>query len=73
MISGLGKALQKKGNLVEIILPKYDCMQHNQINNLKVCIWFLNSYYGFSCIFCLFLRLLFSDCAGSRCCGAVLL
>lgn len=45
MISGLGKALQKKGHLVEIILPKYDCMQHNQINNLKVCTWFVNSYF----------------------------
>jgi starch synthase len=39
VISGLAKSLQKMGNLVEIILPKYDCMQHGQINNLKVCFW----------------------------------
>jgi starch synthase len=52
VISGLGKALQKKGHLVEIILPKYDCMQHNQINNLKVYI-FVNSFYTFISIFCL--------------------
>jgi glycogen synthase len=36
VISGLGKALQKKGHLVEIILPKYDCMQVDQVSNLKV-------------------------------------
>jgi starch synthase len=45
VISGLGKALQKKGNLVEIILPKYDCMQHNQINNLKVLDVVVQSYF----------------------------
>jgi glycogen synthase len=36
VISGLGKALQKKGHLVEIILPKYDCMHVDQVSNLKV-------------------------------------
>ncbi|KAF8727373.1 hypothetical protein HU200_018975 [Digitaria exilis] len=45
VISGLGKALQKKGHLVEIILPKYDCMQHNQINNLKVLDAVVQSYF----------------------------
>ncbi|OEL27726.1 putative starch synthase 4, chloroplastic/amyloplastic [Dichanthelium oligosanthes] len=45
VISGLGKALQKKGHLVEIILPKYDCMQHNQINNLKVLDVVIQSYF----------------------------
>ncbi|CAD6333083.1 unnamed protein product [Miscanthus lutarioriparius] len=45
VISGLGKALQKKGHLVEIILPKYDCMQHNQINNLKVLDVVVKSYF----------------------------
>ncbi|CAN6327494.1 unnamed protein product [Urochloa humidicola] len=45
VISGLGKALQKKGHLVEIILPKYDCMQHNQINNLKVLDVAVQSYF----------------------------
>nr|CAB3464628.1 unnamed protein product [Digitaria exilis] len=45
VISGLGKALQKKGHLVEIILPKYHCMQHNQINNLKVLDVVVQSYF----------------------------
>ena len=37
VVAGLGKALQTKGHLVEIVLPKYDCMQLDQITNLKVC------------------------------------
>lgn len=36
MVTGLSKALQKKGHLVEIILPKYDCMQYDRIGDLKV-------------------------------------
>ncbi|RRT65861.1 hypothetical protein B296_00040725, partial [Ensete ventricosum] len=36
VISGLGKALQRKGHLVEIILPKYDCMQYDLITDMKV-------------------------------------
>jgi starch synthase len=39
VISGLSKSLQKKGHLIEVILPKYDCMQHGKINNLKVYFW----------------------------------
>lgn len=35
-MSGLGKALQRKGHLVEIILPKYDCMQYEHVTDLKV-------------------------------------
>ncbi|CAN1227447.1 Probable starch synthase 4, chloroplastic/amyloplastic [Linum grandiflorum] len=31
VVSGLGKALQKRGHLVEIILPKYDCMQYDRL------------------------------------------
>uniref|UniRef100_A0A0D9WJ00 Starch synthase, chloroplastic/amyloplastic n=1 Tax=Leersia perrieri TaxID=77586 RepID=A0A0D9WJ00_9ORYZ len=45
VISGLGKALQKKGHLVEIILPKYDCMQNDQVNNLKVLDVLVQSYF----------------------------
>lgn len=45
VISGLGKALHKKGHLVEIILPKYDCMQHDQVNNLKVLDVLVQSYF----------------------------
>lgn len=36
VVTGLSKALQKKGHLVEIILPKYDCMQYELIRDLKV-------------------------------------
>ncbi|KAG8077753.1 hypothetical protein GUJ93_ZPchr0007g3429 [Zizania palustris] len=36
VVAGLSKALQNKGHSVEIILPKYDCMQHDQITNFKV-------------------------------------
>ncbi|GJN15043.1 hypothetical protein PR202_gb01929 [Eleusine coracana subsp. coracana] len=45
VISGLAKSLQKKGHLVEIILPKYDCMQHGQIHNLKVLDVKVQSYF----------------------------
>lgn len=38
MVTGLGKALQKKGHLVEIVLPKYDCMQYESIKDMKVCL-----------------------------------
>jgi glycogen synthase len=37
VVSGLSKALQKKGHLVEIVLPKYDCMQYDRIGDLRVC------------------------------------
>lgn len=36
VVTGLSKALQKKGHLVEVILPKYDCMQYELIRDLKV-------------------------------------
>ncbi|CAI5507808.1 unnamed protein product, partial [Closterium sp. Naga37s-1] len=35
VITGLSKALQRRGHLVEIILPKYDCMDYSRINDLK--------------------------------------
>lgn len=35
VVTGLSKALQKKGHLVEIVLPKYDCMNYNLIHNLR--------------------------------------
>lgn len=38
VVAGLGKALQKKGHLVEIVLPKYDCMQYESIKDMKVCL-----------------------------------
>lgn len=42
VLTGLSKALQKKGHLVEIILPKYDCMQYERIRDLRVCSSFKN-------------------------------
>ncbi|KAF0918115.1 hypothetical protein E2562_022701 [Oryza meyeriana var. granulata] len=45
VVAGLGKALQTKGHLVEIILPKYDCMQLDQITNLKVLDVVIQSYF----------------------------
>lgn len=37
VLTGLSRSLQKKGHLVEAILPKYDCMDYSRIKNLKVC------------------------------------
>ncbi|KAM0938167.1 putative starch synthase [Dioscorea sansibarensis] len=45
VVSGLGKALQRKGHLVEIILPKYDCVQYDRICDLKVLDVVLQSYF----------------------------
>lgn len=36
VVTGLGKALQKRGHLVEIVLPKYDCMEYERIRDLRV-------------------------------------
>ncbi|XP_078152009.1 starch synthase 4 isoform X2 [Carex rostrata] len=45
VVSGLCKALQRKGNLVEIILPKYDCMDHDRVQDLKVLHETVESYF----------------------------
>ncbi|XP_065000284.1 probable starch synthase 4, chloroplastic/amyloplastic [Musa acuminata AAA Group] len=45
VVSGLGKALQRKGHLVEIILPKYDCMEHDLITDLKALDVVVESYF----------------------------
>ncbi|CAN1227439.1 Probable starch synthase 4, chloroplastic/amyloplastic [Linum grandiflorum] len=45
VVSGLGKALQKRGHLVEIILPKYDCMQYDRIYDLKALDLVVESYF----------------------------
>ncbi|KAF2314662.1 hypothetical protein GH714_028333 [Hevea brasiliensis] len=45
VVTGLGKALQKRGHLVEIILPKYDCMQYDGIGNLRALDVVLESYF----------------------------
>ncbi|KAL5990058.1 putative starch synthase 4, chloroplastic/amyloplastic [Asimina triloba] len=45
VVTGLGKALQKKGHLVEIVLPKYDCMQYDRISDLKALDVVVQSYF----------------------------
>ncbi|KAK8976790.1 hypothetical protein V6N11_047560 [Hibiscus sabdariffa] len=45
VVTGLGKALQKRGHLVEIVLPKYDCMQYDRIRDLRVLDATVNSYF----------------------------
>ncbi|XP_027920506.1 probable starch synthase 4, chloroplastic/amyloplastic isoform X3 [Vigna unguiculata] len=45
VVSGLGKALQKKGHLVEIVLPKYDCMQYDRVCNLRALSVPIESYF----------------------------
>lgn len=45
VVTGLGKSLQRKGHLVEVVLPKYDCMDYNKISNLKVLNLDLLSYF----------------------------
>lgn len=45
VVTGLSKALQKKGHLVEVILPKYDCMQYELMRDLKVLDLPVESYF----------------------------
>ncbi|XP_048490623.1 probable starch synthase 4, chloroplastic/amyloplastic isoform X2 [Beta vulgaris subsp. vulgaris] len=45
VVTGLSKALQKKGHLVEIVLPKYDCMQYDLIQNLRALDVEVESYF----------------------------
>ncbi|KAG4398644.1 hypothetical protein GLYMA_08G082600v4 [Glycine max] len=45
VVSGLGKALQKKGHLVEIVLPKYDCMQYDRVCDLRALDVLIDSYF----------------------------
>ncbi|XP_044460720.1 probable starch synthase 4, chloroplastic/amyloplastic [Mangifera indica] len=45
VVTGLGKALQKRGHLVEIVLPKYDCMQYDHIDNMRALDVVVESYF----------------------------
>ncbi|XP_042521160.1 probable starch synthase 4, chloroplastic/amyloplastic isoform X2 [Macadamia integrifolia] len=45
VVAGLCKVLQKKGHLVEIILPKYDCMQYDRIGDLRALDVAVESYF----------------------------
>ncbi|KAJ4981526.1 hypothetical protein NE237_032363 [Protea cynaroides] len=45
VVAGLSKALQNKGHLVEIVLPKYDCMQHDRVGDLRALDVAVESYF----------------------------
>ncbi|KAL6546414.1 putative starch synthase 4, chloroplastic/amyloplastic [Orobanche minor] len=45
VVTGLSKALQNKGHLVEIVLPKYDCMSYDLIRDLKALDVPVESYF----------------------------
>ncbi|KMZ74748.1 Starch synthase [Zostera marina] len=45
VVTGLCKALQRRGHLVEVILPKYDCMQIGEIDNLQILDVVIESYF----------------------------
>ncbi|KAL6991407.1 putative starch synthase 4, chloroplastic/amyloplastic [Sarracenia purpurea var. burkii] len=45
VVTGLGKALQKRGHHVEIILPKYDCMEYEHIRDLRALDVVVESYF----------------------------
>ncbi|KAL5577169.1 hypothetical protein UlMin_018868 [Ulmus minor] len=46
VVTGLSKALQKKGHLVEIVLPKYDCMQYDLIRDLRALDVVVESFFA---------------------------
>ena len=37
VVSGLAREVELRGNAVEIILPKYDCMRYDQVWGMQVC------------------------------------
>ncbi|KAG6407223.1 hypothetical protein SASPL_130209 [Salvia splendens] len=45
VVTGLSKALQRKGHLVEVVVPKYDCLQYESIRDLKVLNMHVESYF----------------------------
>nr|XP_017223019.1 PREDICTED: probable starch synthase 4, chloroplastic/amyloplastic [Daucus carota subsp. sativus] len=45
VLTGLSKALQQKGHLVEVILPKYDCMQYEHVEDLRGLEMMFESYF----------------------------
>jgi starch synthase len=46
VVYGLSKELIRQGHRVEILLPKYDCIDYNLLKNLKVCHRELWSFEG---------------------------
>ncbi|KAG9145652.1 hypothetical protein Leryth_018706 [Lithospermum erythrorhizon] len=45
VVTGLGRALQKNGHLVEIIIPKYDCLRHELVDDLTALDVMIESYF----------------------------
>lgn len=45
VVTGLGKALQKNGHLVEIIVPKYDCLRHDLVDDFRELDVMVESYF----------------------------
>ncbi|MDR3625017.1 MAG: glycogen synthase [Chlamydiales bacterium] len=45
VVSGLSKELKLKGLHVEIIIPKYDCVDYSQVKEFKIAYHDLKSYY----------------------------
>ncbi|KAK4271809.1 hypothetical protein QN277_020444 [Acacia crassicarpa] len=45
VVGGLCKELQRSGHLVEIILPKYDCMNYDRIKGLRALDAEMHSYF----------------------------
>ncbi|KAI3410326.1 uncharacterized protein J3R85_018810 [Psidium guajava] len=45
VVTGLSKALQKRGHHVEIIVPKYDCMQYDRMLDLRALDAVVESYF----------------------------
>lgn len=48
VVYGLSKELSRSGHQVEVILPKYDCIDYSQLHNLKVEFRELISFEGFN-------------------------
>ncbi|XP_041025544.1 probable starch synthase 4, chloroplastic/amyloplastic isoform X4 [Juglans microcarpa x Juglans regia] len=46
VVTGLSKSLQKRGHHVEIVLPKYDCMQYDRIRDLRALDVMVESYFA---------------------------
>ncbi|XP_073151857.1 probable starch synthase 4, chloroplastic/amyloplastic [Henckelia pumila] len=45
VLTGLSKALQRRGHLVELVLPKYDCMNYELIQDFKALDVPVESYF----------------------------
>lgn len=36
VVTALGRAVQEEGHDIEVVIPKYDCIDYNQVENLKL-------------------------------------